>query len=59
MLKKSQINEYSDWNYLVAFCCVLPYTTRICEVKISVPPQIHLNKPGSIPDSFGATLEMS
>ena len=37
------------------FCCLLPYTTWICDVGIFVHPQI---RPGSIPKGFGVNLEL-
>ena len=46
-----------DGPYLVKFFCLLPYTTWNHEVGISVCPQMHLKKPGSIPENYGANLE--
>ena len=31
-----------DGPCLMTFWCLLPYTTRICEVKIPVPLQMHM-----------------
>ena len=42
----------------VTFCCLLPYTTQICEVQIYVQLQMYLMKPGSIPESAEANLEL-
>ena len=42
-----------DGLYLVAFCCLLPYTTQYQEVEVFVLSQMYLKQPGSIPESFG------
>ena len=47
-----------DGPSLAAFCCLLPYTTWIREIEISVQPQMNLKKPGPIPESFGPNLKL-
>lgn len=47
-----------DRCYLVAFCCLLPFTTWFRKVEISICPQMYLKKPETIPGSFEATLEL-
>jgi len=47
-----------DGPCLVSFCCLLPSTTRILEVKFSVRPQMYLKKPGAIPQILGADLSL-
>ena len=47
-----------DGPYLVTFCCLLPYITRIHKDEIFLLPQMYLKKPGSVPESFGANFQL-
>ena len=52
-LGRQMYMSFIDGPYLVTLCCLLlPYTTRIHEVELSVCPQMYLKKPGSIAESF-------
>lgn len=47
---EGQVSPYKvDGPYLVALCCLLPYTTQLREVEFFVSPQLYLKKLGSIP----------
>ena len=46
-----------DRPYLVAFCCLLPYTTIFGFTRLKLP-EMYQKMPGSIPESIGANLEL-
>ena len=48
----SKIYYKVDGPYFVTFCCLLPYTTQICETEISVSMQMCMKKPGSISETL-------
>jgi hypothetical protein len=46
-----------DGPYLVAFSCLISYTTIFGFTRLKLP-EMYLKMPGSIPESIGANLEL-
>ena len=47
-----------DEPYLVTFCCLLTYATKIWKVEIYVHLHLYMKKPKLNPKSFGSTFEL-